>query len=56
MAKLTAWLFTIWGILLVLPLLGVNSLTTTWAVPLIVLVIGLGKLSRNYKMTGKKRR
>lgn len=56
MAKLTAWLFTLWGVLLVLPLLGVEALMTTWAIPLIVLVIGLGKLSRNYKMAGKKKR
>lgn len=56
MAKLTAWLFTIWGILLVLPLIGVVSLDSiaAWLIPLIVLVIGLGKLSRNYAK--KKRR
>jgi hypothetical protein len=57
MAKLTAWLVTIIGILLVLPLLGVVALegVADWLVPLAVLVIGLGKLYRNYKM-GKKRR
>jgi len=58
MAKLTAWLFTLWGVLLVLPLIGVDALNSiaTWLIPLIVLVIGLGKLARNYKMGGKKRR
>jgi hypothetical protein len=58
MAKLTAWLFTIWGVLLVLPLIGVDALNSlaVWLVPLIVLVIGLGKLYRNYQMGGKKRR
>lgn len=57
MAKLTAWLVTIIGILLVLPLLGVTSLEGIgdWLIPIAVLVIGLGKLSRNYKMAGKKR-
>jgi len=56
MAKLTAWLVTIIGVLLVLPLLGVVALNSlaTWLIPLSVLVIGLGKLMRNYK--AKKRR
>ena len=55
MAKLTAWLVTLIGILLVLPLIGVNQLATfsTWLVPLSVLVIGIAKLMRNYS---KKRR
>jgi len=50
MAKLTAWLVTLIGILLVLPLLGVTALDTlaAWIVPLAVLVIGIGKLMRNY--------
>jgi len=50
MAKLTAWLVTLIGILLVLPLLGVSALDTlaAWIVPLAVLVIGIGKLMRNY--------
>jgi len=57
MAKLTAWLVTIIGILLVLPLLGVTAIDGIgeWLIPIAVLIIGLGKLSRNYKM-GKKRR
>jgi hypothetical protein len=51
MAKLTAWLVTLIGVLMVLPLLGVTALATlsTWLVPLSVLVIGIGKLMRNYK-------
>ena len=51
MAKLTAWLITIIGILLVLPLLGVSQLDALarWIVPLAVLVIGISKLMRNYQ-------
>ncbi|MEM4259159.1 MAG: hypothetical protein QXS38_00130 [Candidatus Pacearchaeota archaeon] len=50
MAKLTAWLVTLIGILLVLPLIGVDALepVSEWIVPLAVLVIGIGKLVRNY--------
>ncbi len=58
MAKLTAWLVTLVGVLLVLPLLGVTALdnVSTWVVPIAVLLIGLGKLARNYgMMKGKKR-
>ena len=49
MAKLTAWLVTIIGVLLILPLIGVDQLAgiTEWIVPLAVLVIGIGKLVRN---------
>lgn len=52
MAKLTAWLVTLIGVLMVLPLLGVSQLATAaaWIVPLAVLVIGITKLLRNYKM------
>jgi len=51
MAKLTAWLVTLIGVLLVLPLIGVAQLdaVSAWIVPLAVLVIGIGKLVRNYK-------
>ena len=51
MAKLTAWLVTIIGVLLLLPLIGVSQLEgiTKWIVPLAVLAIGIGKLIRNYK-------
>jgi len=55
MAKLTAWLVTLIGVLMVLPLLGVTQLApmATWVTPLAVLVIGVGKLVRNY--SGKRR-
>jgi len=58
MAKLTAWLVTLVGVLLVLPLLGVTALANVseWLVPIAVLLIGLGKLVRNYNLmkTGKR--
>lgn len=52
MAKITAWLVTLIGVLLVLPLVGVAALdgVSKWLVPIAVLVIGLTKLARNYKM------
>lgn len=52
MAKLTAWLVTLVGVLLVLPLLGVTALdnVSEWLVPIAVLLIGLGKLVRNYNL------
>ncbi len=55
MAKLTAWLVTLIGVLLVLPLVGVTQIGTVtdgilaWVIALAVLVIGIGKLVRNYK-------
>jgi len=56
MAKLTAWLVTLIGILLVLPLFNVIALNSLaeWLIPLSVLVIGITKLVRNYSY--KKRR
>jgi len=55
MAKLTAWIVTIIGVLLVLPLVGVAALQpfNDWLIALGVLAIGVGKLIRNYS---KKRR
>ena len=56
MAKLTAWLVTLVGLLLLLPLIGVTQLegtVTNWLVALAVLVIGIAKLVRNY--SSKKR-
>ena len=55
MAKLTAWVVTILGVLLVLPLIGVDlgTSTTNWLIAIGVLVIGIGKLVRNYS---KKRK
>jgi len=55
MAKLTAWLVTIIGVLLVLVQLDVLGTLTAyngWIIALAVLVIGVGKLMRNY---GKKK-
>jgi len=50
MAKLTAWLVTIIGLLLCLPLIGVSQLDSLseYLVPIAVLVVGIGKLVRNY--------
>jgi len=54
MAKLTAWLVTILGVLLVLPLIGVDLdallgfAIVNWLIAVGVLVIGIGKLVRNY--------
>lgn len=52
MAKLTAWLVTILGVWLLLAQLGwlPQSLLDMqgWVIALVVLVIGVGKLVRNY--------
>jgi hypothetical protein len=50
MAKLTAWLVTVIGVLLLLPLIGVTALASMneWLIAIAVLVIGIGKLVRNY--------
>lgn len=55
MAKLTAWLVTILGILLLLPLIGVDigADLSSWLIAIGVLVVGIGKLMRNY--SGKRR-
>jgi hypothetical protein len=55
MAKLTAWLVTLIGVLWLLPLIGldIGMTLTDWLVGLAFLVVGVGKLMRNY---GKKRR
>ncbi len=59
MAKLTAWGVTILGVVMVLGLLNLgfdwNTVWVQWVVALIVLVIGVSKLMRNYSGTGKKR-
>ena len=57
MAKLTAWLVTLLGVLLVLVALNVFALTATWiewVVALAVLTMGIGKLVRNYSYKRKK--
>ena len=55
MAKLTAWLVTLVGVLLLLPLLGVDvgATLSAWLIGLAWLVVGVGKLMRNY---GSRRR
>jgi hypothetical protein len=58
MAKLTAWLVTLMGVLLVLAAPGIALWNlgddwVTWVIALAVLVVGIGKLLRNY---GKKKR
>ena len=56
MAKTTAWLVTLVGVVLLLPLLGVDIGTdlSMWIVALAWFVVGVTKLARNYKMTKKK--
>jgi hypothetical protein len=59
MAKLTAWLVTVIGALLVLGLIpgmmfNWNTMWVQWIIALAVLVIGISKLMRNYSK--KKRR
>jgi len=57
MAKITAWLVTLIGVLLVLPLIGVDQLAgvNDWLIPIAVLVIGVTKLMRNYKAASRKK-
>jgi len=58
MAKLTAWLVTIIGILLLLLPLGVISLNDVWfqlALAIGVIIIGVAKLVRNYGSKKKRK-
>jgi uncharacterized membrane protein HdeD (DUF308 family) len=51
MAKLTAWLVTLLGIILILAAMGIFSINDVWflwVLGLAVLIIGIGKLIRNY--------
>jgi hypothetical protein len=54
MAKLTAWLVTVLGLWLLLAQLGWLPQMLLdlqgWVVALVVLIIGVAKLMRNYKM------
>ena len=60
MAKLSAWLITVIGVLLVLPLIKVDIKTligatlNAWLIPLLVLVLGISKLVRNYSYKKKR--
>ena len=60
MAKISAWLFTLVGVLYLLPLLGIGVVSanlSAWLVALAFLVVGVTKLSRNYGwMAGAKKR
>jgi hypothetical protein len=56
MAKLTAWLITLIGVVLVLAALKVINLGdawATWVIALAVLIVGIGKLMRNYSKKKK---
>ena len=55
MAKLTAWLVTLIGVLLVLPLISVNidSMLNAWLIALAVLIIGISKLMKDYSSKRK---
>jgi hypothetical protein len=55
MAKLSAWLVTLIGVLWLLPLLNLDIGVTlsSWLIGLSFLVMGIGKLMRNY---GSKKR
>jgi len=58
MAKLTAWIVTIIGVLLILPQIGINVLAAAnnMLIALGVLIIGVGKLVRNYSAAPVKKR
>ena len=60
MSKLTAWLVTLVGVLLILSSIGVDQFGTPtsgmlgWIIALAVLIIGIGKLFRNYSSKRRK--
>ena len=56
MAKTTAWLVTLVGVVLLLPLLGVDigAELSAWLIALAWFVVGITKLARNYKTMKKK--
>jgi len=55
MAKLSAWLITVVGVLLVLPLIGIviPAMYNSWLIALLVLALGISKLVRNYSKKKK---
>jgi len=56
MAKLTAWLVTLVGIILLINVSGLYVIPyTDWLIALAVTAIGVGKLLRNYKLIKKGR-
>ena len=56
MVKTTAWLITLVGVLLLLPLLGVDigAGLSAWLIALAWFVVGVTKLARNYGMMKKR--
>ena len=59
MAKITAWLVTLLGVLLVLAAPGIAVIDLTdvwvaWVIALAVLAVGAGKLVRNYSPRKRK--
>jgi integral membrane sensor domain MASE1 len=57
MAKITAWLVTLIGVLLILQV-GIpdnfSGKWVTWVIALAVLIIGITKLARNYQKKGRR--
>ena len=55
MSKLNAWLIIIAGVVLLLPLIGITQLGTptegvlAWVLAIAVLLIGILKITKNYK-------
>jgi len=59
MAKLTAWLVTLIGVLLVLAapglkIISLSDVWVSWIIALAVLVVGVAKLVRNYSKKRKR--
>lgn len=56
MAKLTAWLVTLIGVILLINVSGLYAIPSTdWIIALAVTAVGVGKLLRNYKLIKKGR-
>jgi ABC-type transport system involved in cytochrome c biogenesis permease component len=56
MAKTSAWLITLVGVVLLLPLIGVDigADLSLWIIALAWFLVGITKLARNYGMMKKK--
>ncbi len=58
MAKLSAWIFTIIGVVMILGLLGLgfdwSTMWVQWVLAVLVLILGISKLARNYSMKKKR--
>lgn len=50
MAKMSAWIITVIGAILVLAKLGIDLTMNGWLIPLLVLALGVTKLLRSYKL------